>query len=233
MSSPDATYGQRLLSYLAGPTISNINETSTSLQHTLSSLNSASALQELLSTSNDLRGLVTNLSQNSNDANATFARTAAEIVKALDAAQHSLHKADETAAQVRDTLNNPGGGLSGQPTIPRGDFTQRLCSFYYDVFNKPGEKAHHVLVVYDRSPRLVSFREVLGSNGRYVQGPTEMWTVQKKIHRGKGRIGLWGFYVWVFREGTFELLGDGGFINWCFKSPNCERDGKKVTFHQL
>ncbi|CCX07827.1 Protein of unknown function [Pyronema omphalodes CBS 100304] len=127
----------------------------------------------------------------------------------LDTAAHTSHAAAEAAAQLRDTLSNPGGGLSGQPTIPRDQFTQKLCSFYHSVFNKDGQR-NHVLVVYDRAPRLVSFKRVLSGEGRYVAGPTEMWTCHKKIHRGKGLIGLWGFHVWVFGEGEFELLGDGG-----------------------
>lgn len=187
-----ATLGQRLLHYLAGPTLNSITTAASTATH-----------------------------------------TADEVLKALDIAQHTAHKAEQTAEQISATLANPGGGLSGQPHIPRGQFTQRIVAFYHDAFNRPGEKRHHVLAVYDRCPRLVSFKGVLGGNGRYVAGPTEMWTVCKKVHRGKGRIGLWGFHVWVFEEGDFELLGDGGFINWCFRSDNFERDGKRVRFLKL
>lgn len=140
----------------------------------------------------------------------TLATATASATEALDLLHHSTHAATEAASQIRDLISNPGGGLSGQPTIPRGTFTQRLAGFYYDVFNAPGCPRHHVLVVYDRSPRLISFKNVLGNNGRYLNGPTEVWTCHKKVHRGKGRIGLWGFHVWVFGEGVFELLGDGG-----------------------
>lgn len=211
MATDESTLGQRLLSYVAGPTLSNINQTSTDLRSLLSSVSNTASIENLNETSKDLRALLAVISANTTSANANLANTSKEIVKAIDAAQHSLHKADEAAAQIRDTLNNPGGGLSGQPTIKRADFTQKLVSFYYSVFNRDGGgDQHHVLAVYDRSPRLVSFRRVLGGNGRYVEGPTEMWTIHKKCHRGKGRIGLWGFHVWVFKEGEFELLGDGG-----------------------
>lgn len=127
---------------------------------------------------------------------ATLTSHASEIPKALDALQHTTHSAEQTAAQIREVLSNPGGGLSGQPTIPRGEFTRKLAGFYARVF--PG---HHVLVVYDRSARLVSLKGVLGGNGRYVAGPTEMYTCHKKVHRGRGRLGLWGFHVSTVRGG--------------------------------
>lgn len=65
-----------------------------------------------------------------------------------------------------------------------------------------------MLCVYDRCARLVSFKGVVRADGGKAAGPTEEWTVIKKVQRGKGRIGLWGFHVWVFEEGEFELLGE-------------------------
>jgi len=120
----------------------------------------------------------------------TLTSHAAEIPRALDALQHTTHSAEQTAEQIREVLSNPGGGLSGQPTIPRGEFTRKLAAFYARVFPN-----HHVLVVYDRAAKLLSLKHVLGGNGRYVAGPTEMYTCHKKVHRGKARIGLWGFHV--------------------------------------
>ncbi|KAL7267371.1 hypothetical protein RUND412_010049 [Rhizina undulata] len=38
--------------------------------------------------------------------------------------QCAARAAEEAAAQTRQTLNNPGGGISGQPTIPRDRYTQ-------------------------------------------------------------------------------------------------------------
>lgn len=35
--------------------------------------------------------------------------------------------------------------------------------------------------------------------------------------------------VYVFKHGDFTLLGDAGFINWCF-TGNHQRDNYKVTF---
>lgn len=55
----------------------------------------------------------------------------------------------------------------------------------------------------------------------------------KKVQRGKGRVGLWGFHVWVFEEGEFELLGDGGFQNWAYHSTNVERNGNRVRFLRI
>lgn len=214
------TFGQRLLGYFVGPTFSEVSAASSKLSDTASDLAATSA------------GL-------------------------LDTLSHTQHAVDTTAQQLRDAFANPGRGLSSQPTIPRGQFTQKVAAFYYDVF--PG---NHVLVVYDRAPRLMSARRVLAGDGRVVAGPTEMWTVHKKVHRGKGQFGLWGFHVWVFGEGEFELLGDGGwvspffppplllfccfplvlvadpwvcerFVNWCFKSGNFKRDGKRVSFFKM
>lgn len=38
--------------------------------------------------------------------------------------------------------------------------------------------------------------------------------------------------VYIFKRGQFTLLGDGGFINWCF-GGNCERNDNKVTFWDI
>ena len=53
--------------------------------------------------------------------------TGHQLQDTLGNAQRTLRTAEETASQIRSLLDNPGGGLSGQPTIPRGDYTQ-VCS---------------------------------------------------------------------------------------------------------
>jgi len=50
--------------------------------------------------------------------------TGHQLQDTLGNAQRTLRTAEETASQIRSLLDNPGGGLSGQPTIPRGDYTQ-------------------------------------------------------------------------------------------------------------
>ena len=47
-----------------------------------------------------------------------------QLQSTLGNAQRTLRTAEETASQIRSLLDNPGGGLSGQPTIPRGDYTR-------------------------------------------------------------------------------------------------------------
>lgn len=126
--------------------------------------------------------------------------------------------------QIADAIHN---GFSGQPTIPRDQFTRKLADFYYDVF----EERRHVLVVYDKCAKLLSLKRVEGPYG-VIDGPTEMITVHKKCTDCCG-FRRWGYDVWVFGEGVFELLGDGGYINWAFRSPSYKRDGKKVVFHKI
>lgn len=162
------TYGQQLLGYFVGPTLSDVSAASSKL---------SAAASDLAATSTEV----------------------------LDTLSHARHTVDTAAQQLQDAFATPSRGLSYQPTISRGQFTQKVAAFYYDVF--PG---NHVLIVYDRAARLMSARRVLAGDGRVVAGPTEMWTVHKKVHRGRGQFGLWGFHVWVFGEGEFELLGDGG-----------------------
>jgi len=43
----------------------------------------------------------------------------------------------------------------------------------------------------------------------------------------------YGYEIWVFDYGTFELAGDGGFINWAFGGCYSRQDGSAdVTFTQ-
>ncbi|KAF8455182.1 hypothetical protein BGX38DRAFT_1169550 [Terfezia claveryi] len=51
-----------------------------------------------------------------------------QLQDTLGNAQRTLLTAEDMASQIRSLLANPGCGLSGQPTIPRGDFTQ-VCYF--------------------------------------------------------------------------------------------------------
>ena len=53
--------------------------------------------------------------------------TGQQIEGTLANAQRTLRTAEEAANQVRSLLDNPGTGLSGQPTIPRGIYTQ-VCN---------------------------------------------------------------------------------------------------------
>lgn len=53
--------------------------------------------------------------------------TGQQIEGTLANAQRTLRSAEEAANQVRSLLDNPGTGLSGQPTIPRGRYTQ-VCN---------------------------------------------------------------------------------------------------------
>jgi hypothetical protein len=41
-----------------------------------------------------------------------------------------------------------------------------------------------------------------------------------------------GYEVQVFDSGTFTLVGDGGYLNWCF-GGNYERNGNTVTFNPI
>jgi hypothetical protein len=41
-----------------------------------------------------------------------------------------------------------------------------------------------------------------------------------------------GYEVDVFDSGTFTLVGDGGYINWCFDG-NYVHDGNSVTFNPI
>ncbi|TGZ82326.1 hypothetical protein EX30DRAFT_222277 [Ascodesmis nigricans] len=180
------TLGTKLLTYLAGPTLSQLS---------------------------------------------SLTQTASQTA---DTFTHTSHAATTTATTLTSLLTTLTSPISTQPSIPRSQFTRKLVAFYYDAFNHPGLPRHHVVAVYDRCARFVSFRGVLSQEGRYVEGPTEMWTTVKKVSRGKGKIGKWGYHVWVFRgEGEMELLGDGGYVNWCFRSAAFEREGKRVRFGRI
>lgn len=117
----------------------------------------------------------------------------------------------------------------------------------YSVQHSTADDPHHVLLVSKGSRYSAKLQGVLGSGG--ADGPTEVVSWR------------WGwspvrfaYYVWVFKEGTFELLSDGGcvypwvsivlwsgvltdccsVINWCWESPQAERTGEKsVEFHKL
>jgi hypothetical protein len=108
----------------------------------------------------------------------------------------------EQQKQIKEALQT---GFSGEPKIPRDMFTQKLASFYYEVF----EQRRHVLVIYDRAPRLLSVKRLVTPLGEVVEGPTERCTVHKKC-KGVGGFMRWGYDIWVFEEGVVELLGDGG-----------------------
>lgn len=41
-----------------------------------------------------------------------------------------------------------------------------------------------------------------------------------------------GYEIWVFEQGTFDKVGDGGYINWCF-SGNFNRNGNHVDFFPI
>jgi hypothetical protein len=41
-----------------------------------------------------------------------------------------------------------------------------------------------------------------------------------------------GYEVEVFDSGTFTLVGDGGYLNWCF-GGNYDRNGNSVTFNPI
>jgi len=104
---------------------------------------------------------------------------------------------------------------------------QELAGFYSKIFPD-----NHVLVLYDRLPRLLHIHGVIASDGRVVEGPTsgDVITAHKKIQKGYLQIGLWGFHMYIFREGRLKNLGDGGFQNWAWRSPKFKRDGKEVEF---
>ncbi|KAF8454420.1 hypothetical protein BDZ91DRAFT_747520 [Kalaharituber pfeilii] len=76
---------------------------------------------------------------------------------------------------------------------------------------------------------------VIASDGKVIDGPTsgEIVTAHKKIQRGYLRIGLWGFHMYIFREGLIKNLGDGGFENWCWRSKSYKRDGMEVAFQRV
>jgi len=153
--------------------------------------------------------------------------TGQQIEGTLANAKRTLRTAEETASQIRSLLDNPGAGLSGQPTIPRARYTQELAGFYSKIF-----PCHHVLVLYDRLPRLLYIHGVIASDGGIVDGPTsgDVVTGHKKIQRGYLQCGLWGFHMYIFREGRLKNLGDGGYDNWAWESPKFKRDGKEVVF---
>jgi len=153
--------------------------------------------------------------------------TGQQIEGTLANAQRTLRTAEETANQIRSLLDNPGAGLSGQPTIPRGRYTQELAAFYANIF-----PYHHVLVLYDRLPRLLHIHGVIASDGGIVDRPTsgDVITAHKKIQRGYLQYGLWGFHMYIFREGRLKNLGDGGFDNWAWESQKFKRDGNEVVF---
>lgn len=52
------------------------------------------------------------------------ASTGNKLHDTLGNAQRTLRTAEETANQIRALLDNTGAGLSGQPSIPRGRYTQ-------------------------------------------------------------------------------------------------------------
>lgn len=150
-----------------------------------------------------------------------------QLQNSLGNAQRTLLTAEEMASQIRSLLANPGGGLSGQPTIRREDYTQELAGFYSKIFPH-----NHVLVLYDRLPRLLHIYGVIASDGKVMKGPTsgDVISAHKKIQRGYLQIGLWGFHMYIFREGSLKNLGDGGFQNWAWRSPKFRRDGNEVEF---
>jgi hypothetical protein len=41
-----------------------------------------------------------------------------------------------------------------------------------------------------------------------------------------------GYEVQIFDSGTFTLVGDGGYLNWCF-GGNYNRNGNFVQFNQI
>lgn len=43
------------------------------------------------------------------------------------------------------------------------------------------------------------------------------------------RVQTWGFDIWVFDSGVFDLSGDGGYIAWCF-AGNFKRNYHHVEF---
>lgn len=104
---------------------------------------------------------------------------------------------------------------------------QELAGFYQKIFPN-----HHVLVLYDRLARLLHIHGVIASDGKVVEGPSsgDVITAHKKIQRGYFQIGLWGFHMYIFREGLVKNLGDGGYDNWAWRSPKCKRDGMEVEF---
>jgi len=91
--------------------------------------------------------------------------------------------------------------------VDRGTATQAIVEHLYEAY--PDK---NVMVVH--SPHLETFN---GSVHRHMELPQTVGTI--------------GFEIYVFDDGDFTLLGDGGFQNWCFKG-NYERDGKsrKVKF---
>ncbi|KAI5789645.1 hypothetical protein DFH27DRAFT_207143 [Peziza echinospora] len=156
--------------------------------------------------------------------------TGNDLKNTLGDAQRVLRSAEDAAKQVKALIDNPGVGLSGQPTIPREKFTRELSSFYQKIFPN-----HHILVLYDRLPRFLYIHGVIGPDGRIHDGPSagDVVTAHKKIQRGYLKAGLWGFHLYVFREGRLKNLGDGGFSNWAWASANFKREGKEVEFLRI
>lgn len=46
-------------------------------------------------------------------------------------------------------------------------------------------------------------------------------------------LGTMGYEVWVFESGTFELVGDGGYENWCFNGDYDRTSDTEVIFYSM
>ncbi|KAH7416493.1 hypothetical protein KP509_14G094200 [Ceratopteris richardii] len=110
----------------------------------------------------------------------------------------------QLAEEVIKALNEIASGLGTDQDL--GKVTRDIVGHFLDAY-----PAYNCMVVHP--PHIATFKDCVKQE---IRVPYDY--VLSRLYK-----------VYVFKEGTFTLLGDGGYENWCF-GCNFERDGKHVTF---
>lgn len=108
---------------------------------------------------------------------------------------------------VNELINQVGSVVSNfhDQNIDRSDATQAIVKFLLETY-----PTKNCMVVHSQY-----FQNFEGAVKIHFELPQTFGTI--------------GYDIFVFDKGNFELLGDGGFINWCF-GGNFDRNGKSVEF---
>eukprot|EP00250_Pteridium_aquilinum_P006804 c16647_g1_i1 orf=96-584(-) len=113
---------------------------------------------------------------------------------------------EKLAQEVQKALNEIRAGLGTNQDL--GKVTRDIVHHFLNAY-----PTFNVMVVHP--PHIATFHD----------------SVMKEISVPYNYVLSRLYKVYVFKKGTFTLLADGGYENWCF-GGNFKREGKYVTFEE-